>query len=33
MTAVIIPAHQHQGTAEWLEWRLTRGGAQPPARR
>lgn len=31
MAAVIIPAHQHQGTAEWLEWRRTRGGASEVA--
>lgn len=31
MAAVIIPVHQHQGTAEWLEWRRTRGGASEVA--
>lgn len=31
MAAVIIPAHQHQGTAEWLEWRRSRGGASEVA--
>lgn len=31
MAAVIIPAHQHQGTDEWLEWRRSRGGASEVA--
>ena len=31
MAAVIIPAHQHQGTDEWKEWRRSRGGASEVA--
>lgn len=31
MAAVIIPAHRHQGTDAWRQWRATRGGASEVA--